>query len=90
MLTGPEGSLGIWTYEKLLDVSLESVLPRVLGPQHSESSRADESRPLTQHGGPRFAVSHQGYRPAIYTDCHAVPPAIGELHLLREGTEGTT
>lgn len=54
---------------------LKGLLPEVLRAQHSKSSCADESRPLTQYGGLRFTVSHQGYRAAIHTDCHTVPPA---------------
>lgn len=57
---------------------LKSLLPEVLGPQHSESSCADESRPLAQRGGLRLTVSHQSHHAAIHTDCHTVPPARGQ------------
>lgn len=57
---------------------LKSLLPEVLGPQHSKSSHADDSRSLAQYGGLRFTVSHQGHHPTIHTDRHTVPPARGQ------------
>lgn len=89
-LTGLKGSLRIWAYQQLLNVSLESLLPKVLGPQHSESSCADEARPLAQHRQLRFTVGHQGHHPTIHTDRHTVPPAIREVDSLRKGAEGVT
>lgn len=89
-LTGLEGSLRVGTYQQLLDISLKSLLSEVLAPQHGESSRADESRPLTQHRGLGLTVSHQGHHAAVHTDCHAVPPAIHEVDLLGEGPKGAT
>lgn len=61
-----------------LNPYLKSLLPKVLGPQHSESSCANESWPLAQYGGLRFTVSYQSHHPAIHTDCHTVPPARGQ------------
>lgn len=64
-------------FPRPLNPYLKSLLPEVLGPQHSESSCANESRPLAQRGGLRFTVSYQSHHPAIHTDCHTVPPARG-------------
>lgn len=100
-------------FPRSLKPYLKSLLPEVLGPQHSESSCANESRHLAQHRGLRLTISHQSHHPAIHTDCHTVPPARGqsrwgvlltpllsgpqlslyspaihEVDLLREGTEG--
>lgn len=58
-----------------LNPYLKSLLPKVLCAQHSESSCADESRPLAQNGRLRFTISHQGHHAAIHTDRHTVPPA---------------
>lgn len=90
LFTGLEGSLRIWAYQQLLNISLKSLLPKVLGPQHSESGCADKSRPLAQSGELRFTVSHQGHHAAIHTDRHTVPPAIHEVDLLGEGAEWVT
>lgn len=65
-------------FPRPLNPYLKSLLPEVLGSQHSESSRANESRPLAQRGGLRFTVGHQSHHPAIHTDCHTVPPARGQ------------
>lgn len=90
LVAGLEGSLRVWTYHQLLNISLKSLLPQVLGPQHSESSCTDESRPMAQCGGLRLTVRHQGHRAAIHTDCHTMPPAIHEVDLLGEGAEWVT
>lgn len=56
-----------------LNPYLETLLPEILGPQHNESTCADESRPLTQHRGLRFTVSHQSRHAAVHADRHTVP-----------------